>query len=70
MGDKINPPVRIIFRDRQYTAESGITVRRLLRDLGISLQGVIVIRNDDLLTEDEVLREGDVITIVSAISGG
>ncbi len=46
------------------------TVRQLLKKLNLLPEAVLVIRNDELVTEDEQLREEDSIEIRSVISGG
>ena len=62
--------VRILLRDREYEVRSGITLRQALKELNIPLQGVIAAKGDELILEDEVLREGDEITLIPVISGG
>jgi len=61
---------KIIFRDREHIVKPGITIRKALKDLNIPSQGVIVTRKNELITEDEIIKKGDVITLISAISGG
>lgn len=46
------------------------TVRQLLKKLDLLPEAVLVIRNDELVTEDEQLRDEDIIEIRSVISGG
>ena len=45
-------------------------VRELLRDLGLLSGTVMVIRNDELITEEEVVAADESIEIRSVISGG
>ena len=61
---------KIIFKDREHTVKPGITIRKALKELNIPSQGVIATRNNDLITEDEIIRQGDVIILIPAISGG
>lgn len=46
------------------------TVRQLLKKLDLLPEAVLVIRNNELVTEDETLRDDDSIEIRSVISGG
>jgi sulfur carrier protein len=46
------------------------TVGQLLKKLELLPEAVLVIRGDDLVTEDEALREDDTIEIRPVISGG
>ncbi|MBI4715652.1 MAG: MoaD/ThiS family protein [Nitrospirae bacterium] len=45
-------------------------VSLLLRELGVAPEAVLVIRGDELITEDEPLRDEDVVEIRPVISGG
>ena len=45
-------------------------VKDLLRDLNLVVEAHLVIKGDDLVTEDEMLYEGDHIEIRPVISGG
>jgi len=46
------------------------TVKELLSKLKINPVTVIVARNNELVTEDARLNEGDEIKIISVVSGG
>ena len=46
------------------------TVIELLRHLKINKESVIVVRTDELITEDELILNTDSIKILSVISGG
>ncbi len=48
----------------------GNTVRDLLKHLKINPETVLVARNDEVLTEDEILQDNDTIEILNVISGG
>jgi sulfur carrier protein len=45
-------------------------VKELLRDLNLLVEAHLVIRDDDLVTEDETLQDGDLVEIRPVISGG
>ena len=45
-------------------------VRQLLQLLQLTPEAYLLIRGDDLVTEDEVLNDSDSIEIRSVISGG
>ncbi|MFA0749903.1 MAG: hypothetical protein SLRJCFUN_000306 [Candidatus Fervidibacter sp.] len=47
-----------------------MTVRELLKELNLSPESALVLRGDEVLTEDERLSEDDEVRVVSAISGG
>ncbi len=45
-------------------------VRELLKELSLLPEAVLVVRGDDLVTEDDVLRDDDRIEIRPVMSGG
>lgn len=46
------------------------SVGKVLRELGMNPESVIVIRGEDLLTQDQMVEEADEIEVRPAISGG
>ena len=63
-------PVKIILRDKEYEVRSGMTLRDALRKTGVQSEGVLASREGQLITDDEILAEGDVIKLITVISGG
>jgi sulfur carrier protein ThiS len=61
---------RVIFRKYEYEINHGMTVRKALQKLSIEPDSVLVTRDGELLTDDEILKEYDVIKLVPVISGG
>lgn len=45
-------------------------VKDLLKSLNINPEGVLVVRNGELITEENFVGNGDSIKILSVISGG
>ncbi len=62
--------MKVKFGDKTHTFERDLKVRDLLKELKLNPEEVIVIRNGEVVTEDEVVRVGDEIEIVRVISGG
>ena len=48
---------------------SGV-VSALLKELHLSSEEVLIVRNGTLITEDEVLEDTDEIKLLSVVSGG
>lgn len=63
-------PVTLIFRKQEYLLEGTITVKEALKQLGLSSESHLVVNQGELLNENDVLRNGDTVKIISAISGG
>jgi sulfur carrier protein len=57
-------------RDKDYEVEAGMTVRDAMLRNGIQPESVIPTRDGELITDDEILREGERIRLVAVISGG
>lgn len=63
--------LRAVFRGRVYEFdEDKMKVKELLKRLNLSPESTLVVRNDEVLTEEEFLKRGDEVRIISAISGG
>ena len=57
-------------RDKEYEVAAGMTVRDALLKLGIEPESVLPTRGGELITDDEQVREGELIRLVAVISGG
>jgi sulfur carrier protein ThiS len=62
--------VKLILRDKEFELRPGMTLLDALKKNDILTEGVICTRAGELIADDEILRDGDVIKIISAISGG
>jgi sulfur carrier protein len=61
----------IIRRPRREVQMPGSRrVRDLLQELQINPETVLVVRGEDLLTPDEVVKDEETVEVVPAISGG
>ena len=57
-------------RRRELEVEGSRRVDALIKELDLNPEQVLVIRDDDPLTRDVMIRNDDTVEIVSAISGG
>ena len=71
-GNKVRPGilVKILLRDKEYEVRPGMTLRDALQKIGVQSEGVLASRQGQLITDDEILAEGDVIKLITVISGG
>jgi sulfur carrier protein ThiS len=60
----------IILRKDEFVIKDGMTIRKALQKLRIEPDSVLITKNGKLITDDEIIKENDVITLVSVISGG
>lgn len=61
---------RMTLRKEEYEVRTGMTVRDALKKIGVQPDSVLPVRNGELITDDEILREGDRIRLIAVISGG
>jgi sulfur carrier protein len=65
--------MKVIIRNpqrRELELAGNRRVDALIQELGLNPEQVLVIRNGDLLTRDIMVRDGETVEVVSAISGG
>lgn len=62
--------VKLSHPERQVEVRGPKRVQDLLRDLNLVVEAHLVIRGDDLVTEDELLKDEDQVEIRPVISGG
>jgi sulfur carrier protein ThiS len=62
--------IRFEPQGRQITLTGRRRVGDVLRSLGVIAGTVMVIRGDELLTDDDLVEEHDAIELRSVISGG
>ncbi len=63
--------IKVTYRGREVVIEEDkIKVKDLLREMGLSPLSAIVVREDEILSEEDLVKSGERIRIVNAISGG
>ncbi len=62
--------MKVYFRNQTFEFNRPMSVRELIKELNLSPESTLVVRNDEVLTEDEWLKEDDEVRVISAISGG
>lgn len=63
-----------VFNEREQTTIKieliGKTVKELLTQLKLNPESFLVVRNNEVITEEEILQDQDKIELLSVISGG
>jgi len=63
-----------VYNEREKTTLqiefNGKTVADLLKELKINPEVFLVIRNNEVIIEDEIVNENDIIELLSVVSGG
>jgi sulfur carrier protein len=57
-------------RNQEYEVRPGIGLREALQKLGIQGDSVLATRDGEMITDDEILKDGEVIKLIAVISGG
>ncbi|GAB6065001.1 MoaD/ThiS family protein [Aquifex pyrophilus] len=64
-------PIKVIYRGKEIEIpEKKIKARELLKRLGLSPLSSLVVKNGEVISEEEYVEEGDEVRVVNAISGG
>jgi sulfur carrier protein len=63
-------PVKLTLRGKEYVVKSGMTLRDSLLKIDLLPEAVLATRDGEMITEDEILQEGDEIKLIAVISGG
>ena len=62
--------VKLVLRGKEYEVKPGMTLLDSLKKAGILPEGVIAVRNGEMIVEDEILKDGETVKLVAVISGG
>lgn len=64
--------VKVIIGEEESTPEipEDYTIKKLLKTLEIPSETVVVKKNQSIVIEEELIREGDTIEIIKVIYGG
>jgi len=62
--------VKLILRGQEYEVRPGMTLLASLGKIGILPESVIATREGEMILEDEILKDGQTVKLISVISGG
>ena len=63
-------PVKLILRGKEYEVKPGMTLRHSLLKIDLQPEAVLATRKGQMITEDEILKDGETIRLIAVISGG
>jgi sulfur carrier protein len=64
-------PIKLTLRKQEFTLDGpSIQVKTALQQLNLSPEAHLLVRNGELLNENDWLKDGDEVKIVAVISGG
>ena len=62
--------VKLVLRGKEFEVKPGMSLRDSLLKINVVPESVLATRNSELITDDEILREGEVVKLIAVISGG
>ncbi len=62
--------VKIRLRQKTWEVEPGKRARSVLKELYINPESHLIVVNGEMVTDDTILKPGDEVLLVPAISGG
>ncbi len=62
--------MQIVFRDKKWELKGSIVARDAIKKVGLEPEAVLVVVNEKLVTDDVLLKEGDLVKLVAVVSGG
>ncbi len=62
--------VKLILRGQEYEVRPGMTLLASLGKIGVLSESVLATREGEMILEDEILKDGQTVKLISVISGG
>ncbi|MFM8320558.1 MAG: MoaD/ThiS family protein [Chloroflexota bacterium] len=62
--------VTLVVRGKEYPVKPGMTLRAALEKIDVSPESVLATRDGIMITDDEILQDGQVVRLIAVISGG
>lgn len=60
----------IIHKKKEYKIQPGMTIQSAMEKLNILPESVIPIHKGELISNNRIIKEGDIIRLITVISGG
>lgn len=61
---------KLVLREKEFEVKAGMTLLDALKKCNIVPESVIAMRDGEMITDDEALRNGDEVKLIAVISGG
>lgn len=62
--------VKLIYRNQEYEVKPNICLREALFKIGLLPEAVLATLDGQMITDEELLKDGDVVKLIAVISGG
>jgi len=65
-----NTNATLLLRGKNIVCRSNIPLRKAMKEKNISVSDHLAVRAGELITDDEMVKTGDLIELIPVISGG
>lgn len=63
--------IKVLYRGKEYEfPERRLKAKELLQKMGLSPLSSLVVKNGEVISEEDFVEEGDEVRVINAISGG
>ncbi len=62
--------VTVIFREKTWEVKAGSTIRHIIQSADLNPESILAVRDGKLINDATLTQEGDVIKLVTVVSGG
>ncbi|MGD8623825.1 MAG: MoaD/ThiS family protein [Anaerolineae bacterium] len=62
--------VKVTYRDRAWEVKPGSTVRHIIEQADLNPESILAVRDGKLVNDATLTKDGDIIKLVSVVSGG
>jgi len=64
------PQATLIFKEKSIPCRANTPIWKGMKAHGFSRSAFLIVRDGELITDDEILKAGDQIEIIPVVSGG
>ena len=61
---------KIVLQKKEFIVRHGMTIRSAMLKLELQPESILPTRNGELISEEDIIQEGDEIILILVISGG
>ena len=62
--------MKVKFLNKEFEFEKTLRVYELLKKLNLNYEEVVVVKNGEVLADDDLIKENEEVEIINVVSGG
>ena len=70
LAHMVKPQATLILKEKSIPCYANTPVWKSMKAHGFSRSAFLIVRDGDLITDDEILKAGDQIELIPVVSGG